>query len=172
MRVFLSGLVVVFHDSAVICAFWGVLLSYGFVETTRVYQPFLHATNNAIATAAQYQIFFTYFCAFILVAEPFTQAGTALSCILLAANLIIFVVSFRRAKAEIRTRREIRRMQQKTADLAEQLEDFRGTVIGIVAVERGIGKDRKRFLPGGDWCATASKRGSSAINQSINQSLS
>ena len=90
MRVFLSGLVVVFHDSAVICAFWGVLLSYGFVETTRVYQPFLHATNNAIATAAQYQIFFTYFCAFILVAEPFTQAGTALSCILLAANLIIF----------------------------------------------------------------------------------
>ncbi len=53
MRVFLSGLTVAFHHSSVVATFWGLALSYAFVEAARVYQPFARATNNAIATAVR-----------------------------------------------------------------------------------------------------------------------
>ena len=93
----------------------------------------------------------------MLVAKPFGSFGTALSCILFFANLVIFAVAFWRGKYELRQRREVQALQKQTRDLASQLEDFQGKVMGIVAVERTIGKaDRRRFLPGGDWCATAS----------------
>ena len=141
-------------------SFWGVLLAYVFVEITRAYQPYLHATNNAIASAAQYQCFFTYFAAFIIVAEPFQSDNSALSVLLLLVNLAIFYMVFKRAKSELRSRRELTVLQEQTQLLADQLEDFEGAMLGLVAVDRPIGlADRKKFLPGGDWCASASKEG-------------
>ncbi len=138
-------------------SFWGLLLAYVFVEITRAYQPYLHATNNAIASAAQYQVFFTYFVAFIIVAEPFDSDNSALSVILVLVNIAVFYVAFKRAKNELKSRRELTKLQEHTKKLAEELEDFKGAMLAVVAVDRAIGlADRKRFLPGGDWCATAS----------------
>ena len=160
MRVFLSGLIVSFHRSTVVRSFWGVLLAYVFVEITRAYQPYLHATNNAIASAAQYQVFFTYFIAFIIVAEPFNSDNSALSVVLLFANLAVFYVAFKRARSELDSRRNLSKLQEQTKALASQLEQFEGAMLAVVAVDRAIGgSDRQKFLPGGDWCALASKEG-------------
>ena len=159
MRVVLSGLVVTFHRSPVVRSFWGVLLAYLFVEITRSYQPYLHAANNAIASAAQYQCFFTYFAAFIIVAEPFSSDNSVLSVILLLVNLVIFYMVFKRAKSEFHSRLKLNKLQEQTNYLAEQLQAFEGALLGIVAVDRAIGQaDHKKFLPGGDWCASASKK--------------
>lgn len=172
MRVFLSGLTVAFHRSNVIACFWGFALSYVFLEASRSYRPYLNGTNNAIASAAQYQIFFTYFCAFMLVAKPFGGFGTPLSCVLLCANLVIFAVALHRARAELRARREVEILKQQTHDLAAHIKDFEKRVLGIVAVERSILKnDRTRFLPGGDWCATASRSDVIAAAQDIELDL-
>ena len=94
----------------------------------------------------------------MLVAKPFGGFGTPLSCVLLCANLVIFAVALHRARAELRARREVEILKQQTHDLAAHIKDFEKRVLGIVAVERSILKnDRTRFLPGGDWCATASR---------------
>ena len=74
----------------------------------------------------------------MLVAKPFGSFGTALSCILFFANLVIFAVAFWRGKYELQQRREVQALQKQTRDLASQLEDFQGRVLGIVAVERSI----------------------------------
>ena len=74
--------------------------------------------------------------------------------------MVIFLVAFRRAKAELQARRQMSKLQEQTAYLSEQLDDFQNTVLSVVAVERPIGKGiRRRFLPGGDWCMAASKKG-------------
>ena len=74
--------------------------------------------------------------------------------------MVIFLVAFWRAKAELQARRQMSKLQEQTAYLSEQLDEFQNTVLSVVAVERPIGKEiRRRFLPGGDWCIAASKEG-------------
>ena len=58
MRVMFSALVIV-PRAAIVRAFWSVLLSLCWLICGREYQAFLKVSNNALATMAQYQIFFT-----------------------------------------------------------------------------------------------------------------
>ena len=156
MRVILSGFVVTFNRSPVVRSFCGFFLSYLCVEIARAYQPFLQVTNNAIATAAQYQIFFTYFMAFMLLVRPFKQNNSAIAWLLILANLAVFVVAFKRAKTELDRRQELKTLQDETVKLAKDLKDFQTSLVNVVAVARPTGKDREKFLPGGDWCQSAS----------------
>lgn len=103
------------------------------------------------------QILFTYFMAFIISDDPFNTDNSAIAAVLLVANFAVFGFAYKRAYRELEARWELQGLHAKTIELATELQDFQKSLVNVVAVARPMDKDREKFLPGGAWCASASK---------------
>ena len=158
MRVMLSGAVAMVPQSATVRSFWALLLSLCWVLSGREYSAFAKASNDALATMAQYQIFFTSLLAFLLLDEPFNVDYEAVAWLLVFATVAVLLFALRRSVREAQARLDLRALNEEVALLADELENFKGSVLNIVAVNKPMTfKVRTKFLPGGEWCASASR---------------
>ena len=58
-------------------------------------KPFNDPLTNALANGANWQIFSTFFVAFVILAEPFEMSTSALSIVLVLFTLIFVLLSVR-----------------------------------------------------------------------------
>ena len=95
------------------------------------------------------QIFFTFVMAFLIVAKPIGYNAVMVSCILLAANLTVFIIALRQQIFESKKAAILR-------DLKERVENFSQNMLGIVSVQRPTTVEDLVRCTCGDWAESQS----------------
>jgi hypothetical protein len=162
MRVLLSGGVILFTPNTSSRAAYGSLFGLLFVLGLREYVPFAVPFNNALGLASQYQTFFTYVMAFIIVASPQGISQQSLGVVMLLANLVIFVMALKQQLKEAKRKARLNALRTKVNSFSKSLS-------GIVAVRRATKvQDVTRFVFG-DWAALSiAQRQKAAADKQLN----
>jgi len=125
-RIILGCVVAVSNlDSPVDRAFWGLIISFVFALAYNYLQPFYDPLTNALAIAANWQIFFTFFVAFIILADPFEKMDmTVLSSFLVLITGCQLLLSFRAQAKQAKKEYEQAILERKVKDLKHATRDM------------------------------------------------
>ena len=161
-RLALDGAVAVVASSngPAVGAFIGLCLSGGYASMWREQMAFKQMSTNALAFGCQYQMFFTFMMAFILVWRGWTPTYWGAVFVSTVLTLLTFVVlgvgahqQYKQGLIEKAIQEEKEKLLAENKRLANEMEEFRKTASGIVAVKQSMSLGMRRRFLFEDWAS-------------------